>query len=325
MRIEKFTGYNGRVFNTVNWTDVKDAKGIIQIIHGMAEHVERYDEFARFLNDNGYLVVGSDLRGHGNTALEANSVGVCEDGCPFLDNMQDQILLTKHLKQKHNLPLMIFGHSYGSFVTQSYIQHSSDLIEGVVLCGSARQEGAVIKAGSVFANLQTKLFNKNNPAKLLSAMAFKPYDSLFKGESGVNVWLSTDKAECEKYNHDPLCGFTMSLDFFKTLSDAFKVLYLTENISKIRRDLPLFIISGDNDPVSNMGKTVKTLFNGYVANGLKDVNMKLYANARHEILNDKVRYSVMADVLEYVNRVFESSNNACENVSEVAVSEFDEK
>ena len=304
MKIEKFTGSNKRVFNTVNWTEVSEPKGVIQIIHGMAEHVERYDEFARFLNSNGYLVVGSDLRGHGNTALENNSVGVCETGNPFFDNMSDQIMLTKYLKEKYNLPVMIFGHSYGSFITQAYIQNASDLLAGIVLCGSAKQDGILIKSGKMVACMQAKLFNKDKPAKMLTNMAFKPYDELFKEDKSVNCWISSDQAECEKYNVDPLCGMVMSIDFFKSMSGAFMQLYKAESLNKIKRDLPIFIISGDCDPVGGFGKATTNLYNCYKSNGLADVIIKLYPKARHEILNDVVRDQVMADVLEYADRLF---------------------
>ena len=260
-------------------------------------------------------------RGHGKTAQENKSLGVCEDGDPLSDNMNDQIMLTKFLKTKYNLPVLVFGHSYGSFITQSYLQVASDLPEAVILCGSAKQSGLLVKAGKAVGCLQSMLFDKNKPATFMTNMAFKPYDAKFSHDKMVNAWLSTDLAECEKYNNDPLCGFKMSIDFYKSLSCGFVKLYQEINLNKIRRDIPIYIISGDMDPVGGFGKLTTKLYDEYVKNGLQNVSLKLYKGARHEILNDTVRDEVMFDVLAFAEKVF---SKVCDSKSaelEVASSE----
>ncbi len=330
MNIRKVTGHKGRVFNSYIWEDVQSPKGVIQLIHGMAEHVERYDHFAQFLNFNGYIVVGSDLRGHGKTAAENNSIGVCEQGDSFTDNMRDQILLTKDIKAKYNLPVVIFGHSYGSFVSQAYIQQASSEVAAVVLCGSAKQSGVLVAAGRKLACIQAVVCDKNKPAKLISGMTFGPFDAKFSHEKTVNAWLSTDLSECEKYNNDKLCGFKMSIDFYRSLFVSLKKLYTAANMKKIKSDLPIYIISGDMDPVGGYGKLTEKLYKEYVKAGIIDINMKLYKGSRHEILNDAMRDEVMFDVLAFADRVIGAESSpiinakaadSSENITQLETSE----
>ena len=306
-------------FSVSFWLPDGKIKGIVQILHGMVEYIDRYDDFARYLCNLGFAVAGDDHRGHGFTAGEEN-LGKVPDGHTYFDTVDDAIILTDYLQSKYpDVPTIVFGHSYGSFLAQGYIQQNSDKINGCVLCGSARMDNSDVKMGRKVANMQFKLYGKDKPANLIRKLSFGGYDKPFKHEKRKNAWLNRDVDACEKYNNDKFCNYTMSIGFYKYFFDGLIKIYEQERLDKINKDLPLFIISGDKDPVGNMGKLVRELYDLYVDNGIKNVKIKLYNNARHEILNELNKAEVYQDVSDWIKEVIKpkkSENTAVAEKSE---------
>lgn len=278
------------------WDDVKEKKGIVQIVHGMAEHAKRYNDFARFLNENGYVVFADDHRAHGKTSGE-EGLGKYNGEDLFVDTLKDEIFISKMLKEEYKLPLIIFGHSYGSFLTQSYIE-SCDLFDKAIICGSALMKNRVdVKLGKMIAKLTQKNKGKDAPAKLIEKINFGGYNKKVKTGS----WLNTDQNEVKKYFEDRLCGKPFSAKFYVDFFSAFGRIYKKENVKKIPKDKPLFVISGKDDPVGGMGKSVTKLYNFYKKLGA-NVEFKLYENARHEILNEPIKEVVYQDILEFLEK-----------------------
>ena len=301
MKEFNFTGFNDYPINLAVWDQVEgEIKGVVQILHGMVEHIKRYDEFARFLNAHGYVVLGDDHRGHGVTAQ--GSLGVVPDGDCFADTVEDAILIGKYARETYKAPLLVFGHSYGSFLTQRYIQKCGEM-KAVVLCGSACMDIPDVKAGLCVAKMQAALFGEKKKANLIRKMSFGPYNNAFKEEKKENAWLTRDDVRREAYNADPMCNYTMSIGFCTSFFSALSKLYSPEALSGISKDLPVFIISGDRDPVGGMGKLINRLFEVYKDNGLSHVEVKLYPEARHELLNELCREEVMGDVLAFYDGV----------------------
>ena len=293
-----FYGYKDYKLNLAVWDEVENPKAVVQLLHGMAEHIQRYDDFAKFLNSKGYIVLGDDHRGHGKTAgLE--DLGKVPDGDCFFDTVQDEILITKYATETYKLPVIVFGHSYGSFLTQAYIQRNSGAIAGAVLCGSACQNGIDVKAGKMLSAVQQTFFGKDAPANAIRKMSFGAYDAQFIAENKEFAWGNRDDKEREKYLADPMCNFTLSLGFYKSFFRALSKIYRSKNLSNIRKDLPIFIISGDRDPVGGNGKLVSKLYEMYIDAGLMCVSMKLYPEARHEILNELNKEEVYGDVNDF--------------------------
>ena len=304
MKESMFAGYKDYPINLAVWDEVEGkVKGVIQVLHGMVEHTKRYDEFARFMNKNGYVVLGDDHRGHGVTAQ--GKLGVVPEGDCFTDTVEDEILIGKYARDTYKAPLFVFGHSYGSFLTQRYIQKSSEMA-GVILCGSACMDIPDVKAGLVVANMQAAVLGKDKKANLIRKMSFGPYNNQFKGEKKENAWLTRDDERREKYNADPMCNYTMSIGFYTSFFSALTKLYTPEALSGIPKELPIFIISGDKDPVGGSGKLINKLFEVYKDNGLLNVSVKLYPEARHELLNELNRDEVMADILHFCNGITDS-------------------
>lgn len=291
-------GYRGYNLWLTAWDEVSEPKAIVQILHGMAEHIGRYDHFATYLNSLGYIVIGDDHRAHGRTAGE-DKLGIVPEGDCFADTIQDAIRITEYAKHEYGLPLILFGHSYGSFLAQGYIQRASGDIAAAVLCGSACQSGIAVAFGKLVASLQCSLMGPDAPAKLIRKLTFGAYDAKFASERKPFAWGNRDDVEREKYLADKMCDFTMSAGFYRSFFHGLSTLYKAKNLSNIRKDLPLFIISGDKDPVGGMGKLVIKLYEKYLSIGMTNVSMKLYPDARHELLNEINKQEVYSDVSDF--------------------------
>ncbi len=288
--------FDGRKIWVYVWDNVKEPKGIVQIFHGMAEHAGRYEEFAKFLNKNGYIAVANDQRAFGKTAGGLENLGKYDGSNIFFDSMHDGMSLSKKLRTEYNLPIFLFGHSYGSFLAQGVIELATPPA-GVILCGSSYMHGrADIFFGKRVAKLTMKRKGPDAPAKLIEKMSFGKYDKQVKSGS----WLNTDENEVKKYYADDLCGKTCSAKFYYAFFKSFDRIYSKKNYRRIKKNLPIYLISGKCDPVGNMGKGVHKLFKFY--NHIEcNVKMKLYDNARHEILNEPIKQTVYEDVLNFLN------------------------
>jgi len=306
MKTEKFKSFDGTVLQCYLWDDVKNAKGVVQISHGMAEHARRYDNFAKFLNANGYIVFADDHRAHGQSCSKQSKVMKYgyQKGNIYGDTVQDEVSITKYLKDKYNRPVIYLGHSYGSMLGQRYIQEDKERA-GAILTGSACMKGGLLNMGAALANIQYKILGGDKVANLLNTMSFGSYNKPFakekdKGEFG---WLSRDTEQVKKYLFDEQCGYVMSIAFFKYFLNGLKESYIDENLKKIDLEKPLAIFSGSCDPVGGNGKLVQKLYDQYKALGVKNLSIKLYQDARHEIINEINNKEVYQDLLDKMNEM----------------------
>lgn len=294
--MSRFTSHDGREIQLYVWDKVARPKGVLKIAHGMAEHSGRYDDFAQYMNGRGYIVVMNDHRGHGLTA-EKDSLGY-EEGDMFRNNVMDQVTLLEYCREKYGLPLFMMGHSYGSFVTQAVIEEHPD-VKGFVLCGSNYIKGASFTLCGLVARNMCRRRGGRYPAQLIVNLSFKTYEKKFPGE---NAWLNRDAEEVKKYNEDKLNGFVCSANFYRSFMNGIKTLYKKAYYSLINVDKPLLIIAGSADPVGNYGKGVKKLDKFYREKvKVKDVEMHLYQDARHEILNETCKSEIYKDVADWMD------------------------
>ena len=280
------------------WDKVTKPVGIVQIVHGMQEHAARYDDFAKFLNKHGYIVFADDHRAHGKTAGSIENLGKYEGGNLFYDTMKDQMFFSSMLKEQYgDLPLYIFGHSYGSFITQNYIQNC-DLYSKAIICGSACMKGNIgIKLGKFIAG---RTIHHKGPNAVASAVE-KIMQGTYKSMVKTGSWLNTDEEEVKKYAQDPYCGTPFSAKFYYDFFTGLLNSYGKHKLQEINHHKPILLISGKDDPVGSMGKSVVKLFKLYHEDDL-DVAMKLYDNARHEILNEPIKEMVYQDVLDFIQK-----------------------
>ena len=296
MNLSRFTSHDGKEVQLYVWDEVKSPKAVVKIAHGMAEHSARYDHFAQFLNSRGYIVVMNDHRGHGMSAAK-DSFGY-EEGDMWSNNVRDQLAILDYCRERYGLPLVMMGHSYGSFITQAVIEEHPDVI-GFVLCGSNYMKDVSFTLCKMIAKGMCKHRGGRYPAQLIVNLSFKMYEKKFPGQ---NAWLNTVDEEVKKYNDDPMNGFVCSANFYRTFMNGISNLYKKAYYSQINVDKPLLIIAGGDDPVGAYSKGVKKLEKLY-ANTVKvtDVTTHIYDGARHEILNEKCKEQVYADVADWLD------------------------
>jgi len=277
-----FSSSDGLEIAYYRWRAPGRAAGIVQIAHGMGEHALRYAHVAEFLNQAGYHVYASDHRGHGRTAKNVESLG--DFGNAGWEGLvADLVMVTKLARTREGgLPVILLGHSMGSFAAQQYVLDSSALIAGLVLSGSAAVDKLAIDP-SREADLTA--FNQAfEPART-------PYD-----------WLSRDNAAVDAYVADKLCGFGINKRAMETMAAGASRLVNPAELTKIRSDLPIYIFAGDKDPINHELEWLKPLAERYRAAGVVDVTEKYYPQGRHEMLNETNRDEVMSDLLAWIQR-----------------------
>ena len=303
MKKEIVKAFDGTELSCYLWDDVKDPKGIVQISHGMAEHALRYDDFAKFLNSKGYIVFADDHRAHGETSAKASKKNVdgYHQGNIFEDTVEDMIQISNMLTERYKLPLILFGHSYGSFLSQRYIQKKNPS-KGVILSGTAHNGGMLTKLGQSIATSQYKKTKGGEAAATtLDKMSFGAFNKPFKNDGSKYAWLSRDKAQVKKYEDDPKSGQVMSIAFFKYMLDGLVNLYKKPQLDGIPKEYKVAMFSGANDPVGGKAKKVFKLEKLYKSLGMKNVFIKIYPECRHEILNETNNEEVYNDILTKID------------------------
>lgn len=293
MKTIKIKGFKDFELAGFIWDKVENPTGVVQIIHGMQEHAKRYAEFAKYLNSQGYIVFASDLRGHGQTALQNNLPFGYSDGDIFMEIVQDQIIITDYLKEKFNLPITIFGHSFGSFITQRYLVENGFKIQSAILCGSTYTNSAIYKMGYMMACLAKFFSGKKKPAKLIEKMSIRGYGKNFPNGN----WLTRDDKLFEKYKTDDLCGQVFPNNFYWSFFKNARKNY--KNLKNIPYYLPILIISGTHDAVPGKKGIIKLFFT--YGKAQKKVYLKTYHQARHELLNEINKDEVYNDINNFIN------------------------
>ena len=292
----QFHSFDGKMISVREWTDVREVRGVVQIAHGMNEYVARYDAFARRLNALGYIVAGDDHRGHGDT--DAKTLGYAP-GDMFADTVEYMAELVRLYRARYpGVPYVLFGFSYGSFLTQAFVRKYGGRIDGAIIAGSSRQNALAVRAGRLLALLGGAVRGKDAPARLVHKIVFGGYGKKFKdGE-----WLSVDAANNTRYHADPYCEFVCSNHFFASFFKGLAGLYKKDACPPA--DLPIFLLSGKQDPVGDMGAGVERLAKYYRSAGVRDVTVRLIDGARHEFLNESVHFEeAIEEIAAFLGKV----------------------
>lgn len=294
MKEIKFNARDGKILMCSLWDNVPHPVGVVQIIHGMDEHVMRYDRFANFLNKHGYIVFGDDHRAHGRTAGVVTNIGKTNgERDLFTATVDDEIEITKYLRRKYKLPVLLFGHSYGSFITQRIIQEPNLAAAGACLSGSAKYPLALLAPMATTAFIGMKLFGPDAPARFLEY--FSPIRGrTMRGDSR----LTRDTVQAAAHDADPMRAQYFSYGFYYSL---FKNLIKLSGYAN--QKLPMLIISGGRDMVSLNGRFANSLYRMYRAGGVENLTFIIYPGARHELLMETNFAQVQRDVLKFFNSV----------------------
>lgn len=297
-----FTTSDGiKIFVHKHESEIK-SKAVVLIVHGMAEHSQRYDRFAEILNNEGYTVYAYDQRGHGKTAGEIKNLGFFaeKNGWEKVANDVGQLIKTAK-KENPDLPIFLLGHSMGSFISRTFAINSGNELSGLMLSGTAGSAGFLGKIGIFLTKIIIMLKGKKSQSKLMTMLSFGDFNKQFKPNRTSFDWLSRDEKEVDKYVNDNFCGTIFSVGFFNDLMNGLEFVNKPENIEKMPKNLPVYLFAGDKDPVSKNGKQIIDLYDMYKKSGMKNIKMKLYKDARHETLNEINRKEVYKDVINWLN------------------------
>lgn len=311
MQTDTFTMLNtqGMHVFVYEWLPGPDdpVRAIVQIAHGMCETGKRYEELAELLTEHGYAVYCNDHRGHGQTAGLTHLGDAGEDG--FEGMIEDQLLLAAELKKRHtSVPHYLMGHSMGSFLTQKIICSDGELFDGFILSGTNGPQG-LLTFGMSLAAAQMRLQGNTHRSLMLNALVFGPYNKGFGPIRTPFDWLSRDEAEVDKYINDPYCGKVCTARFFRDFFKLLSQIHQPQLMKCLPKDKPVYIFSGEDDPVGHRGKGVRRLIELYRKHGVQDLEYRLYPGGRHEMLHETNRADVAADVLDWLERHTSGSDN----------------
>jgi alpha-beta hydrolase superfamily lysophospholipase len=276
-------------------------KAVVHISHGMAEHAARYARLAESLTAAGYAVYANDHRGHGKTA-STDELGFFAKENGFARVVADLAELVAHEKKEHpGLPVVLFGHSMGSYMVQQFLfEHGSELA-GAVLSGSAGKPNLLASAGRLVARAERLRLGERGKSKLLGDLSFGAFNKQFAPTRTRSDWLSRDAAEVDKYVADPLCGFDVTTTLWVDVLDALGAIASPESQARIPKTLPIYVFSGGEDPVSEKTKSLEQLLGAYRLAGIRDVSHRFYQGARHETLNETNRDEVTKDLVTWLD------------------------
>lgn len=299
---------NENNLHTIVWEPEGDIEAIVQISHGMIEYIDRYDRFAKFLNSKGILVVGNDHLGHGLTAKDDNELGYFHTNYKSKTVVDDLYEVTKYIKSRfgEEIPYFVLGHSMGSFLIRRYIMTYGEEVDGAVIVGTGSQPELVLKGGKAVLKILKVFKGDSYRSKFVEKMAFGTYNKKFKPVETPNDWISRDKDIVNKYVNDKYCTFLFTLNGYEILFDVLEFIQKPQNKVKIPKDLPMVFISGDMDPVGNYGKNVNQIYKDYKASGIQDIDIKLYKDGRHEILNELNYEDVYNDIYNWLKERIEN-------------------
>ncbi len=277
-----------------------NAKGVVQIVHGMCEYKERYEGFIDYLTQNGYIVFAHDHRGHGGSVTANENLGYFGDkkGEAIVD---DAALVTDEIRRLYpGLSVTLFGHSMGSLVVRAYIQKYEEKIDKLIVCGSP-SKNSLAGFGLMLNGVISAFRGKKYRSRLMANASTGGGDDKFPGE-GKNAWLTRDKTVVEKYNADEKCNFVFSCNGFSNLLHLVKNVYKKKKYPAKHSDLPIFFMAGADDPVIGSEKKWLEAQQFLRDVGYKNVTGKLYPKMRHEILNELGKEEVYADALAFIEK-----------------------
>lgn len=284
-------------------------KGIVQISHGVGEHAGRYQNIAEILQQEGYEVYANDHRIHGKSVKNHDYLGFYDGEDYFSDAVIDMRKLTEIIKKEHpNKKIILFGHSMGSLLSREYVTKYGNDLEALILSGTANFMKGLGSVGLLSAKVLGKLNGKHRSNEILKNLFFNQFNKKFKPNRTKVDWISSDKNQVDAFEADPLRIEDFSLSVFLDILKGSKKINQKTTFKSTPKSLPIFIFSGDKDPVGEMGKGVKKVASNYKKAGIKDLTLKLYKGGRHEMLNEVNRKEVQKDLLNWLNNRIEAKN-----------------
>lgn len=276
-------------------------RAVLQICHGVAEHIARYDAFARYLNGLGIAVVGHDHLGHGLSLPEGGTPVYFGEGNTWNTVVDDIYVLHQRIRLRYpDVPLCIMGHSMGSFLTRTYLIRYPGTVKAAVIMGTGWQPKAVIAGGMAVAKAVGAVVGENGTSDLVTNLAFGAYNKLFAPNRTSCDWLSADEGNVDAYMADPLCGADTTVGLFRQMLSGIRFNQKLSNLRQMDPRIPVLFVAGEKDSVGDCGNGVRRTYQEFRRAGVQDCTLKLYPGLRHEILNEKAQQQIFEDIGQWL-------------------------
>lgn len=276
---------------------------VVQIVHGMAEYIERYEEFARYLTERGCVVTGNDHLGHGKSVGDDKLYGYFCEQDPATVLVRDVHRLKKLTQKEYSaLPYVIVGHSMGSFILRNYITMYGSGITGAVIMGTGYRSRAAMRGTKLLVGLQKLFLGSRHVSRFSDKVSFGGYNRRIPDAKTPFDWLCKDEISVQRYMKDPLCGNIFTLNGFQTLAELIYRAHDPKRLRKVPSGLPVLVISGDADPLGGYGKGIPKVCEGLRRAGVRDVEMRLCETGRHELLNEPEREQIMETIYVWIQK-----------------------
>ena len=283
-----------------SWLPEGEVRAVVQIVHGIAEFVERYEDFAKFLNQQGFAVVAEDHMGHGQSINNGGIQGYFHGG--WFTAVEDTVqLATDTMARYPDVPYILFGHSMGSFMARTILCKYPELpLKAAILCGTGWQPTVALPALIRVVEGICQKTGETVPSEKLQNLVFGSYNRKVEHPRTPFDWICRDRKVVDAYIAHPLCGFTATCGLLRELMKGIYYIQQPRNLQNMRKDLPVFFIAGGDDPVGNYGKGVRQAVRAFQKAGLQDVSVRIYPLCRHEILNEINKDEIFEDVLQWI-------------------------
>jgi alpha-beta hydrolase superfamily lysophospholipase len=279
------------------------ARAVVQISHGMAEHGARYRRLAEALCEAGFAVYASDHRGHGKTAVRPDALGYFSDERGFRCVVYDQIALLEHAKARHpGAPVFLLGHSMGSYIARAVAFRRGDAITGLVLSGTSHDHPLAYAASRLVIAAERARLGKHGRSALIRKLTFDAFNKRIPSPRTAFDWLSRDAKEVDKYIANPLCGFECSTQLWHDVLSGLIQICSPRNIARMPKTLPILVLAGERDAVNNGLEGIEKLRAAFERAGMQALTVRVYAGARHELVNEINRDEVTSDLLAWLER-----------------------
>lgn len=287
--------------HAVEWLPEGSPRAVLQISHGVSEYILRYGNFAAFLTARGFAVVGNDHLGHGQS-VAPRAPRLYFGPAGSWNTVVDDIYALRCLEDRKfpSLPYFLLGHSMGSFLVRTYLIRYPGTVDGAILMGTGQMSPALVAAGRAIAAVESCRVGEKNSSPVIQKLAFETYNKGFAPNRTVFDWVSSDDAAVDDYAADPNCGETPSVGLFRDMLEGIAFITKQSNVEQMDRDVPVLFVSGGEDPVGERGKGVMRAYQSFHRAGVRDLTVKIYPGARHEILNDTCRMEVYRDLAAWL-------------------------
>ena len=289
---------DGCSIHALEWAPEGPPRGIVHLVHGISEHIGRYDETARFLAEHGFLVCGEDHLGHGRTVTDG-SYGFFAPENGWTLAARDVRALRKLEGARHpNLPYFLLGHSMGSFLTRTYLILWPGTVSGAVLMGTGQEPAPLVALGKRISALECRRLGPRGVSPLVHTLSLGAYNRRFRPSRTPSDWLSRDPAEVDAFL--PLCQSRPTVSLFRDMMGGLQLIARRDQLARMDPSVPVCFLSGQEDPVGGMGRGVEQVVRMFQDAGCRDLSLHLYPGARHELFHEQNRREVWADLLDWL-------------------------